>query len=79
MPDFKPKIFQQGDRQAVVFHGLCKGCGLCILRCPKKAISFSKDDVGIYHTPTVVINLQKCQQCGLCEIICPDSAILIKK
>lgn len=77
MVDFKPKIFQKGSRQAVVFRGLCKGCGLCILRCPQKAISFSQNEVGVYNTPSIEIDLEKCKECGICQLICPDCAIKI--
>jgi len=79
MPDFKPKIVKKGSKQATVFHGLCKGCGLCILRCPQKAISFSKTDRGVYNMPSVEIDLDKCKQCRICETICPDSAIKIEE
>ena len=70
---------QNKQRQATVFLGLCKGCGLCIEKCPVKAISFSKTDLGAYSTPSVQIDPEKCTACGICEAACPDSALLIKK
>ncbi len=70
---------QDKRKKVIVFHGLCKGCGLCIEKCPQKAISYSKKDLGVYSTPTVEIDMKKCNHCGICEIICPDSALKIDK
>ena len=77
--NFKPKIFKNQEKTVVIFLGLCKGCGLCIEKCPQKAISFSKKDLGVYCTPSIEIDLSKCTQCGICEIVCPDSAIRVEK
>jgi len=79
MKDFKPKILKEKQKTIIVFHRLCKGCGLCLEKCSQKAISFSKTDLGVYGTPTIEIDLKKCNLCGICEIICPDSAIKIQK
>jgi len=79
MKDFKPKLFKNKQKTIIVFQGLCKGCGLCLEKCPQKAISFSKTDLGVLSTPTVEINLEKCNACGICEIICPDCALKVNK
>lgn len=63
----------------VIFPNLCKGCGLCLEKCPQKAIAFSKIKLGFYSTPTIEIDLKKCNLCGICEIVCPDSAIKVRK
>lgn len=79
MKDFKPQIFKDKEKEITVFKGLCKGCGMCLEKCPKKAIVFSKKEVGYYSTPTVEIDLKKCIICNICELICPDSAIRVDK
>jgi len=79
MKDFKPKIYQDKQKSITVFHGLCKGCGLCLEKCPFKAIKFSQKDLGVYNTPTIEIDLEKCTACGICEITCPDSALKVEK
>lgn len=79
MKDFKGKQSEDSQKIVSVFHGLCKGCGLCIEKCPVQAISFSKTDTGYYSTPTVEIDLGKCIACGLCETTCPDFALKIEK
>lgn len=64
-------------KQVIIFPELCKGCGLCIEKCPVKAIAFSKSKLGYLSTPTVEINNKKCISCGICELYCPESAILV--
>ncbi|MBU1127438.1 MAG: 4Fe-4S binding protein [Patescibacteria group bacterium] len=79
MKDFKPKTRQNKEKRATVFLGLCKGCSLCINKCPKGAISFSKKERGVYSNPVVEVDLDKCTLCKTCEVVCPDSAIRVDK
>ena len=71
-------ISKNTERLAVVIPKLCKGCGICIEKCPVKAISFS-DTLGVYGTPTPIIDIEKCIACGNCFRFCPDSAIKVEK
>ncbi len=77
--DFKPKSYSDEQKSITIFHGLCKGCGLCIEKCPVKAIKFSSTDLGVYSTPSVEFDPKLCSACGICEITCPDCAIRIIK
>ena len=61
-----------------IFPYLCKGCGLCLEKCPTKALSFGQAR-GVYSNPTPDVNEKKCTLCGLCEEICPDCALAVKK
>jgi len=61
-----------------VFPGLCKGCGLCMEKCPKKCLSWSSN-LGVYGTPAVEPNMDECIACGICENVCPDCAIAVIK
>lgn len=79
MKNFKAKQFSDSKKTLTIFHGLCKSCGLCKEKCPFQALSFSKKDLGVYYSPTVVVNLKKCRACGICETVCPDSAIRVDK
>lgn len=63
----------------VIFPGLCKGCGLCIEKCPVKCIVWSPEELGVYGTPRVQANMEKCIVCGICQMICPDCAIRVEK
>lgn len=79
MKDFKPKEYKDKKKNLVVYHGLCKGCGLCIEKCPQKAIKFSEKDLGVYSTPSVEIDINQCNACGICETVCPDCALKLEK
>ncbi len=58
---------------------LCKGCGLCLERCPHDVIDWS-EELGIYGSPMATpARMQDCIACGICQLVCPDAAILIKK
>jgi len=76
----KNAITQDGKRASFnMFPDLCKGCGLCIQKCPVNIIVWSKD-LGVYGTPAVRTNDQdKCIACKICEGVCPDTAIRIIK
>lgn len=55
----------------------CKGCGLCIIYCPRDALEEAEtpNKKGIY--PPVEVK-DRCNECRLCEVICPDFAINVK-
>jgi 2-oxoglutarate ferredoxin oxidoreductase subunit delta len=77
--DFKAKEFKDKEKSLIVFRGLCKGCGLCIEKCPMKAIKFSEKDLGVYSTSSIEVDISKCNTCGICETVCPDSAVRVSK
>lgn len=49
----------------------CKGCGICVAFCPKKALSID------LISQKAVWDEEKCIYCGLCEHYCPDLAITV--
>lgn len=58
------------------FPEYCKGCGLCIVRCPVKALQFGKE-VGFLGNPLPEVDINKCIACELCAKTCPDGAIKV--
>lgn len=48
----------------------CNGCGVCALRCPKKAIEMIEDEEGFLYPK---IDEKKCINCGLCRKICSNN------
>ncbi len=54
----------------------CKGCNLCIMFCPRKALEESEklNKKGV-HPPIEIED--RCVGCRLCELICPDFAITV--
>ncbi len=68
----------KGKADWYLYTDLCKGCGLCMVKCPKKCLSWSTE-VGIYQTPAVKPAEEECIACGTCALVCPDSAIRVEK
>lgn len=46
----------------------CIGCGMCMRKCPEKAISLVNN--------LAVIDYDKCSGCGTCRESCPTKAIV---
>lgn len=59
---------------------LCKGCGLCVLACPKKIVFLDKGILNAkgYH-PATVTELDKCIACAMCATMCPDVVITVER
>ncbi len=80
MREFKSIVNESGKGKFYLFTELCKGCGLCIEKCPKNDIGWT-DRLGIYGAPTVESGRgeEGCNACKTCQNICPECAILIEK
>ena len=59
----------------------CKGCGQCILACPKKIITFSNTLNEKGYSPATITeeNKEKCIGCACCGKMCPDLVITVEK
>lgn len=68
-----------GNITWINFAEYCKGCGLCIQKCPKKCLKFNEEMLGHLGTPAIDIDIEKCIGCNICELNCPDSAIRVEK
>ena len=66
---------QTRDPNLVCTQIKCFGCGLCIEKCPTKAIEFTKHD-GIPND-YLQINRAKCNLCGECVLVCSTKALEI--
>ena len=54
---------------------LCKGCGLCIEKCPSQVIDWSAH-TGVYGNAIIEPKrMERCTGCRLCQFFCPDAAI----
>jgi len=54
----------------------CKGCGLCVVVCPKNCISISKQSNKAGYFPAETSN-SGCTGCSMCAMMCPDTAIVV--
>jgi len=60
----------------------CKGCGLCIVSCPKKIIELSQEKINKkgYHPAAIIEGgAEKCIACAMCATMCPDVVITVEK
>lgn len=59
---------------------VCKGCGMCIIACPRKIIELSKDKINAkgYH-PAELTDESLCTGCASCATMCPDVAITVER
>ena len=79
---YKPKqssiVFRGHNKSGEILPSRCKGCGVCIVKCPVAALSFG-EELGVFATPVPSVNLERCIACGNCRNFCPDAAISITK
>jgi 2-oxoglutarate ferredoxin oxidoreductase subunit delta len=66
-----PKVVFQEER--------CKGCGLCVLACPKKGIIISDKLNNQGLTVACIKEEDRCNGCALCAEMCPDVVIEVWK
>ncbi|MFA4996293.1 MAG: 2-oxoacid:acceptor oxidoreductase family protein [Patescibacteria group bacterium] len=74
----KSIVFKGYGKTGQISPTRCKGCGICIVKCPVGALSFG-EDLGVYATAIPKVDLEKCIACGNCRNFCPDGAININK
>ncbi|MFH1365272.1 MAG: DUF362 domain-containing protein [archaeon] len=58
------------EKPIVVNESKCERCGLCVSKCPKKAIKLS---------PYPIFDRKKCIRCFCCMEICPNDALSLEK
>ena len=55
----------------------CKGCNICIERCPVEALEQSDKLNKRGVRPPKLKQVNECNDCRLCELLCPDMAIMV--
>jgi 2-oxoglutarate ferredoxin oxidoreductase subunit delta len=63
-------------KASVIFReDRCKGCGLCVMNCPRHLIVLSDrlNDQG--YPVAEIADMDKCNGCALCAQMCPDVVI----
>ena len=64
--------------EVFVNQEFCKGCGICVHFCPRKAIRLSEEFNTKGVNVPVPADMEKCTGCRTCELYCPDFAIAIR-
>ncbi len=57
----------------------CKGCGLCVLACPKHTLALGKKINAAGYTYAQFDPKAGCVGCAFCAELCPDVAIRVYK
>jgi len=65
--------------EVFVNQEFCKGCGICVHFCPRKAIRLSEEFNSKGVNVPVPADMEKCTGCCTCELYCPDFAIAIQE
>ena len=67
------------EYQHTVDRNRCKGCGLCVVTCPKNVLEISNKVNAKGYYPVFQIRKDNCIACRMCCVMCPDVAIIIEK
>jgi len=78
VPQEQALLYRGHGKKGQIVPARCKGCGICIAKCPVGALRFG-DELGVYASPIPTIDLEKCIACGNCFKFCPDAAIEVEK
>lgn len=58
----------------------CKGCGLCVIVCPKKILRLSERELNEKgYNPVEITDAQECTACAACARMCPDLVFTVEK
>jgi 2-oxoglutarate ferredoxin oxidoreductase subunit delta len=57
----------------------CKGCGLCVMACPKKILRVSGKINRSGYQVAEVTDMNLCTGCKFCAEMCPDVVITVFK
>ncbi len=56
----------------------CKGCGVCVVACPKNVLALSKNVNGKGYNYSEA-TIDECIGCASCAMVCPDGVITVYK
>ncbi|HUU81160.1 MAG TPA: 4Fe-4S binding protein [Acidobacteriota bacterium] len=57
----------------------CKGCGLCVMACPKQLLKVGTRLNGAGYPVAIIEDMEACTGCAFCAEMCPDLVITVFK
>ena len=57
----------------------CKGCELCVVACPTKALAMTKEVNKKGYHYAYMVDEDACTGCASCGLVCPDGCITVYK
>lgn len=72
------KVYKNQTKLGEIDRSRCKGCMICVLKCPVKALK-PGSDIGFFGNICPELDINKCIACGNCRRFCPDGAIAVNK
>jgi len=77
--NLSPYVYKNKNKEYYNLPNQCKGCGICIEKCPVKALSFDENKLNYFGAKIPKVDLEKCIGCKICEKLCPNMAIKVIK
>ncbi len=74
------KSMDVSNYRAAIDSETCKGCGLCVKRCPLDAVVMEASDKANNKKGEIaVLESDLCIGCGVCAYKCPSKSIVLEK
>ncbi len=74
--EFLKGLRSKKDRRVIIDQDKCTGCGLCVVGCSSRALSFARDGQGDLYQ--LLFQSDLCDGCCQCERSCPENCLRLE-